>query len=368
MKCIARCTSNPFKQCSFKSSPNSNFCKKHCNKRNIKQTIYENLFTINQINNFFYKYIKLYDINLKDNYIKKNILLVKYILQYYNYKFNINLNNKDVILYFKQYISDNNNFIYYFSNIIKIQSIFRRKYIQKINKLKGEGLFNRNICTNQNDFYTFIDKNNIHYDYFFSFKDENSVYCFDIRSFKMLIEKFKSINPYNRNTIPSDIKQKAYTLINYLKLYNNFIPYEEDQLTEEQKLDQYIIKIFQKIDAFGYNTDIMWFKNLSFINLKKLWINLEDIWNYRCNLSQEQKFNIIKQDANQPFKHFKYIHNFYLSNKKTLQNYILNDIDIFISSGIDSSFSNIGCLYVLTALSSVSHSCITAMPWLDQYF
>ena len=52
----------------------------------------------------------------------------------------------------------------------------------------------------------------------------------------MLIEKFKSINPYNRNTIPSHIKEKAYILINYLKLYNNFIPYEEDQLTEEQKL------------------------------------------------------------------------------------------------------------------------------------
>ena len=35
---------------------------------------------------------------------------------------------------------------------------------------------------------------------------------------------------------------------------------------------------------------LMWFKNLSFINLKKLWINLEDIWNYISNLSiNEQK-------------------------------------------------------------------------------
>ena len=77
MRCIARCTSNPFKQCSFKLSNNSNFCKKHCYKRNIKQTIYENLFTINQINNFFYKYIKLSDINLKDNFIKKKYNISK---------------------------------------------------------------------------------------------------------------------------------------------------------------------------------------------------------------------------------------------------------------------------------------------------
>ena len=48
------------------------------------------------------------------------------------------------------------------------------------------------------------------------------------------------------------------------------------------------------------------------------------------------KNKIININAPQPFKYFKNIHTF--GNKKTLQNYILNDIDIFISSGIDNNF------------------------------
>ena len=61
---------------------------------------------------------------------------------------------------------------------------------------------------------------------------------------------------------------------------------------------------------------------------------------------------------------FKYInHNL---DKIILQNYILDDINIFITSGKNPSFSNIGCLYVLTALSYVSKECIESMPWLTQ--
>lgn len=368
MKCIARCTSNPFKQCSF-NIYNNNLCKKHYNKENIK-TIHDDLFTEFDRLKFIKEYLYILDTNAKksDILIKKNIILAKYILQYYNYNFNINLKNKDVICLFKDYISTYKKYLLNINKIIKIQSIFRTKYTLHINKLKGPGLFNRNICTNQNDFYTFLDKNEINYNYFFSFKDDNSIYCFDIRSFKLLIENFKSINPYNRNSISDNIKTNAYKIIKYLNSNNSFSPYEDDILTEEQEFNQNIIKIFQKIDSFGYNTDINWFKNLSLLNLKKFWINLEDIWNYRSNLSNQQKNNIIRQNLQQPFHKFKFIHSFHLSNKKTLQNCILDDINIFISSGVDNSFSNIGCLYVLTALSAVSNSCLSAMPWLHQYF
>ena len=53
------------------------------------------------------------------------------------------------------------------------------------------------------------------------------------------------------------------------------------------------LKIFQKIDAFGYNTSIEWFTYLSSIQLRKLWINLEDIWNYRAFLDPITKSRIV---------------------------------------------------------------------------
>ena len=146
-----------------------------------------------------------------------------------------------------------------------------------------------------------------------------------------------------------------------------FIPYEEDILTEEQELDQYIIKIFQKIDTFGYNTNISWFSNLTENNLYKLWFYLEDIWNYRANLSNEEKNNIINHSV-KPFSIFyKYKHKqINITNKVQLQNHILDDFDLFLSYSKNREYSNIGCLYILTSLSMVSIDCLQTMPWLNQ--
>jgi len=376
MQCIARCKSNLFKQCSCKTI-NNKLCSKHINEKNLK-TIETGLFTDKEIQTFINNYINVFNTNKKNSVIliKKNIILEKYILQYYNYNFDINLKNKQVILLFQNYILNNNKYISNLKSIIKIQNIFRQIKIKNINKLKGPGLFQS--CVNESDFYTFENKNKIKYDYFFSFQDEKkNIYFFDIRSFKLLIDnKFTSdnkiINPYNRLPISIDILNKYNILIKYLKTKNISIEFEPEILSEEQLFNQNIIQIFQKIDKFGYNTSIEWFTKLSIFQLRKLWINLEDIWNYRSNLSSNEKNNIIQLIKPQPFSKFKllktkYFYNIDKSvNKKKLQQSILEDFNIFITSGINESSSNIGCLYVLTALASVSNECIQSMPWLHQ--
>ena len=127
------------------------------------------------------------------------------------------------------------------------------------------------------------------------------------------------------------------------------------------------------MDSFGYNTSIEWFTELSIFHLRKMWIGLEDIWNYRSNLSINDKNSIIQKTKPQPFSKFKLMNskNFYNQNKnldkRKIQETILDDINIFITSGINKDSCNIGCLYVLTALSQVSKNCLEAMPWLAQY-
>jgi len=371
MQCIARCKSNPFKQCSFKCTHNK-LCNKHNNEENVF-TVENNLFTDKQVSEFIKKYIEILHPN--DTFLKKNIILAKYILQYYNYNFNIHLKNKDVILFFKEFISNNSKNILHLNDIIKIQSLFRKKYISNINKLRGVGLFSS--CVNETDFYTFEEKHKISYHYFFSFQDEkNSIYFFDIRSFKLLLENNNNsnniINPYNRAIISNNIIENFNKLIIHLEKKNISIEFEPEILSEEQMFNQKIIKIFQKIDAFEYNTSIEWFTYLSSLQLRKLWIGLEDIWNYRCNLSLNQKYNIIQEHKPQPFSKFKLLQTKYFFNqnkmldKKKLQETILDDINIFLTSGINADFCNTGCLYVLTAISSVSYDCLQAMPWLNQ--
>lgn len=293
--------------------------------------------------------------------------MTKYILQMYNYKYNDKLNVNNTVTYFKE-------FIHYYKNlksIIKIQTFFRKINILNINKLKGPGVNSK--CVNDTDFYTFEEKNKIEYNYFFSIKENDNIYFFDIRSFKLLIDNHTNntiINPYNRNIISNEYITKFNKLVTYLKNINVNIFFEPDILTEEQIFNQKIIHIFQIIDSHGYNTSIEWFTNLNILQLRKFWINLEDIWNYRCNLDSVMKNNIILKTKKQPFSCFKLIYTSYKNTtmefKKHLQKVVLNDIHIFITSGITAEFCNTGCLYVLTALASVSKDCMESMPWLLQ--
>lgn len=365
-KCNARCKNNLLKQCSFKIHNNSMFCKKHSDiSVDSKYNINNPLFSIEEIKNFLYNCYKKDIIDIS-KIVKSNILITKYILQIYNYKYNDKLTVKNTIEYF-------NDFLRYYKNlklIIKIQSIIRKNNILKINELKGPGLLKKNKSNNSEDFYTFQTINSIKYNEFFSYKEKEHIYSFDVRSFKILIDNSdnnKIYNPYNRNIIDSYTIEKFTKLLEYLKKNNLFTLFEEEVLTKEQQNTQDIIKIFQKIDSFGYNTDITWFSNLTYNKLFKLWFNLEDIWNYRANLSNQEKQNIIN-NSEKPFLNFYKFNKYRNIEKEEVQQYILKDFDLLLSNGINKDYSNIGCLYILTALSSVSYECLTAMPWLNQIF
>ena len=354
------------KQCPFKTHNNCMFCKKHSDiSIDSKYNINNALFSVEEVKLFLYNFNNKDTVNI-NKIIKNNILITKYILQLYNYKYNDKLTIKNTIEYF-------NDFLKYYINIksiIKIQSIIRKNIVLKINKLKGPGLLNKYKSNNSEDFYTFQSITSIKYNEFFSYKEKDHIYSFDTRSFKILIENSNNniiYNPYNRNIIDDCIIEKFTKLLEYLKKHKLFQLFEEEILTKEQKNTQDIIKIFQKIDSFGYNTNITWFSNLTYNKLFKLWFNLEDIWNYRANLSEQQKKNIINI-SEKPFLNFYKFNKYRNIEKEELQQYILKDFDLLLSNGISKDFSNIGCLYILTALSSVSYECLTAMPWLNQIF
>ena len=363
--CNARCKSNLLKQCTFKIHNNCMFCKKHSNILiDSKYNINNPLFSTEEIKLFMYNCTNNTEVINLNKIIKNNILMVKYILQLYNYKYNHNLNINNTIKYFKEFI----NYYINSKSIIKIQSIVRKNNILKINKLKGPGLLNKSKSNNSEDFYTFQSIDSIKYNEFFSYKEEDYIYSFDIRSFKILIDNSTHnfiYNPYNRNIIDNRVIEKFTQLLEYLKKNNLFKLFEEEILTKEQQITQDIIKVFQKIDSFGYNTNITWFSNLTYNKLFKLWSNLEDIWNYRANLSNQQKNNIINS-LEKPFLNFYKFNKYKNLEKEELQQYILKDFDLLLSNGITKDFSNIGCLYILTALSLVSYECLTAMPWLNQ--
>ena len=368
--CYGRLKTNPFKQCCNKIHTNL-LCKKHIqlftNNCNLIK-INEPLFKDNFINDLLSNNKKLLDkkfYNSKDNFILIKYLLLFLIQNNSNYDIQHIIDNTKKTYIIPLYISVINQYIYYskhINHIIKLQSNIRTLYIKKINLLKGPALFKKHLSINDSDFYSCENIKDIHYNYLISYEDiDKKIYTFDIRSLYILISNNQN-NPYNRNIIPNCIKYNIEFLIKHLKKNNIDIYYPNDNLTEEQLFNNKVINIFQKIDNFNYNTNINWFTKLDINKLKQYWILLEDIWNWRANLTKQEQYKI-KQDK-LIFTNFKYINN--INNLRKLQNYILDDIDILISNGITNSDTANGVLYVLIALSNISIECGNSMPWLLQ--
>jgi hypothetical protein len=246
--------------------------------------------------------------------------------------------------------------------IIALQKKYKNRY-SKSNCKKDI------VYTNAEDFYTLESLTDIEHHYLFSFKDTKGFnYGFDIRSFKKLVDS-GGINPYNRESIPLYAIENMNAQLNNLKQNNISIDTDADILTKEQQFKAIVISIFQKMDTLNVTaggTRIEWFLNLSFVQLKNFYRVLEDIWNYRAELTYDKKCEIVPN--NDTFKYpVSHILAYNPNKKRQLQLIILKEIDTLISSSPDINNRNTGCYYVLIAFTEVSYECAQDMPWLIQY-
>jgi hypothetical protein len=251
--------------------------------------------------------------------------------------------------------------------IILIQKTFRKYLNSKKLKTLGIGFLNKSKCSNQEDFYTLDNINEIEDKYFFSYEQDGHIYFFDIRSFNKLLNN-DSKNPYTREDIPPYAIEAFNNRQKELKDNNivieDFIP---PTLSKEQTFNSIIINLFQKIDVLNVTaggTNIAWFTELNITQLKMLYKILEDIWNYRSELSLNKKKEIVP--SNDMFKISIFTIN-KLTQKRKLQYCLLYEMDKLVSSAVNIDDRITGAYFVLTALVEVSPQCMEALPWLIQH-
>ena len=241
-------------------------------------------------------------------------------------------------------------------NIIKIQSLVRGKNVRnKLNELK---------CNNDEDFYTYEELKDIPKKYFYSYVDNKKFrWGFDIRSLDKLLT-MNYPNPYTTEPIPQNIVVEVKDKINLLK---NESGYEDltDSIVRERKdaIKQKIVDLFSYIEQSGYTCQIEWFTSLTLRRLKELYRQLEDIWNYRSQLSNQMKRNICPPNAeifNTPM-----IEVMNYSCKEDLQELILHETMKFTNALTDSD-RKLGFMYFLIAFGMVSPQCYHAhIDWLS---
>jgi hypothetical protein len=359
------------------------------------------------------------------HFIKKEILLNKYKipdLKKAAKSFKLPITGSKPVL-----INRIELYFYKIKSVILIQSQFRKWLVLHSFSLRGPAWKNRSLCVNDTDFVTMEPLPEIAMENFFSYTDEKQfTYGFNVVSLvKMMQDKTRITNPYNREKISSkmvfniqtlynisyilyeefrkenmDCNNKHKPVYNYTRTSNRLAPLENilepqprvynletdyiprvhnvqillnrehynryhkiNTIRTTKTVIQRIEELFMEIDQLGNYTQSSWFLNLDGRAYTRLYRSLYDIWNYRSQMSEETRRKI--SPFYSPFEGI-------FNRQINTMNMDLNQIKVacliamenMIYSGIDEDYRKIGAFHALSALTIVSHSARIAMPWL----
>lgn len=297
-------------------------------------------------------------------YYNYNLTQIKQIAK--TYKIKVTGNKKDILnrIY---------AFLYLSSHIIPIQKKIRGIFVRNYMSLRGPASLNRNLCTNNTDFITMDPLNEIDFHQFMSYEDKDGfIYGFDINSLYNLLIKTgrEAKNPYNRNTLPDVITNNMKRIVKISRILNMNLNLtfndEPRNISYEKFIELKILGLFQNIDALGNYTNASWFLSLNRTQLSRYVRELIDIWNFRAQLSFENKRNICP--LGNPFAGVN-IH--YIMNSENIwgvRQLIVEIMEKMVNTGIDNEYRILGSYYVLGALTLVNEDAATALPWLYQSF
>lgn len=254
---------------------------------------------------------------------------------------------------------------------VKIQGVARGNILRAYNRLHGPAHMNRKLCTNETDFVSMDSLDEIDFDRFISYKDTDGfIYGFDLVSLYNLIFKcgMDVKNPYNRNIVPDYVYQNIKSIIKFGVIFNKHInlSLEEDVVIPKPKaVELRALELFQRIDSLGNYSDSNWFLSLNRAKLVRFMRELADIFNFRAQLSNEVKQNICPPHGD-PFRTFNMNYIQTEEDINNARNHILEIMEKFVNSGIDTNNKSLGAYYILAALTLVNDTAANALPWLFQ--
>jgi hypothetical protein len=241
--------------------------------------------------------------------------------------------------------------------------------IQKI--FKGWNIRRRQNCNNKEDCGTMDSLFEIPIQYYIDYKDEEGfTYGFDIRSLHMIMSEANPINPFTQKQLilgasGKNFFEKYMKKMTTVKEKEGRVKFDSPKLTKEQRFNQTLIRVFQKIDMLGHYTDIAWFQNMSLKDLNEFYERAYNIFAFRAQLSHEDRKKIVKDGI--LFQNFIGSLNYVQERTKHILQYeILREIERILDEGEDRDSKILGVTLILTVLVECSNAAKMALPHLDQ--
>ena len=133
----------------------------------------------------------------------------------------------------------------------------------------------------------------------------------------------------------------------------------------ETAVKQKLVDIFSQIEFCGYSCDIQWILSLNIHNLKKLYRQLEDIWNYRAGLSDPVKISIAPPDGR---LFTQSVHDVMsCTSKIEVLEIITSNIHKILNAHTPDDM-RLGVMYFLVGLSVVSRDCLLIHSWVQYVY
>jgi hypothetical protein len=243
------------------------------------------------------------------------------------------------------------------SSIVTIQKVF-----------KGWNIRRRKNCNNKEDCGTMDALCDIPVQYYIDYKDEEGfIYGFDIRSLHIIMSEANPINPFTQKKIKSENSffEKYTKKMIAVKEKEGVVKFDSPKLTKEQRFNQTLVRVFQKIDMLGHYTDIAWFQNMNLNDLNKFYNGAYNIFAFRAQLSQEVRRKIVRDGI--LFQNFiGNLHHVQERTKHIIQYEILREIERILDEGEDRDSKILGITLILTVLVECSHAAAMALPHLVQ--
>ena len=182
----------------------------------------------------------------------------------------------------------------------------------------------------------------------FSYLDtEDKIRCFNIESFMNLIESDCCTHPITGLPINQETIDNAKKMFEILK-ENKIIKEEEDLRTEEQKISDYAFTVFQKFSLISIFIEHQWFIKMNESELDKLYYESADF--FHQNVDATNKKIMVPPDG----KAFsKKVNDFKSFNFNKKQMYLLENIDMVISSSEDEGMKTLGKYLMIGGLGVV---------------
>jgi len=348
-------------------SENSDNCSaKEVKKRRVvrrKKTVTNNEFDVKIPSYSEYEYVNDKRLKVPD---------LKAMCKHYKLKVTGNKNQLQTRLY---------DFLFESNKCYQLQAVFRRLLVSAWLESHGPALFDRTKAVNTTDFATMDDIEEISADQLFSFVESKSdtIYVFDAGSFATLIKgnilsyRRKAKNPYTMEDLDRCVFLQFNRFIRLSKVLNRNVEYEIkdddsaelDSMNQPQlSITQRINRLFQEIDSYGHYTSGDWMEGMSNLDLRHFIYEVIQIFEYRAHLSSNQRARIIPPSGiiHRGNVRTWLAHN--LGDRQELLEKAVFVSELLVFSGLERDNRQLGCYYVLMALTLCSEEARSAMPWL----